>query len=306
MKGSAETAMMGGGGLASAALSLLYLLPIPGLAFLSYFSPLPFFLLGLSYGLRPLYGAVAIATLLVGISGGFFMGSEFFIFSGLGPAFLVNRALLNRVTPSKKRNWYPASFLLRDLTFAAGLIMLIGLGVYLYFTHGGDKQDVVTILLKNLDPQNQIREIEPLLKAILPLLPGFFALSWAVMMLINGTLAQGLLVRFQRNIRPSPTLKDLEAPKMFLILLGLSFLLSFIGLGPLELLGKNTALIMVFPFFLIGLGLVHVWLHKTSYASLGLTLFYFLLILLIWPALFVIFLGILKPWVEKSLPSSKS
>ena len=306
MKVSAEMAMMGWGGLVSATLSLLYLLPIPGLAFLSYFSPFPFFLLGLHFGLRPLYGAVVIATLLVCLIGGFFMGGEFFIFSGLGPAILINRALLNRKTTSKKRIWYPASFLLRDLTIGSGLVMVVGLGVYLYFTHGGDTQDFVTILLKNLDPQNQMREAEPLLRTILPLLPGFFALSWAVMMLINGTLAQMLLVRLQRNLRPSPTLKALEAPKMLLILLGISLLLSLIGMGPLDILGKNTAFVLAFPFFLIGLGLVHVWFHKTSYATLGLTLFYFLLLLLVWPALFVILLGILKPWIEKSPPSSNS
>lgn len=306
MKVSAEMAKMGWGGLASATLSLLYLLPIPGLAFLSYFSPLPFFLLGLSSGLRPLYGAVVIATLLVCLIGGLFTGGEFFIFSGLGPAFLVNRALLNRKTASKKRAWYPASFLLRDLTLSSGLVMLLGLGVYLYFTHGGDTQIFVKMLLKNLDPHNQIREAEPLLRTILPLLPGFFALSWAVMMLINGSLAQGVLVRFQRNLRPSPSLKTLEPPKMFLILFGLALLLSLIGVAPLELLGKNTAFVLAFPFFLIGLGFVHGWFQKTPYATISLTFFYFFLLLLIWPALFVVLLGILKPWIAKSPHSSNS
>jgi hypothetical protein len=103
-------------------------------------------------------------------------------------------------------------------------------------------------------------------------------------------------------LRPSPSLEDLEAPKSFIILLGLSILLSWVGVGSLELLGKSSTVVLILPFFLVGLGVVHRLIQKTPFATAGLTIFYFLLFLFLWPALFVILLGILKPWIEKKIP----
>jgi len=288
------------GGALSTALSVLYLITIPGLVLFSYLAPLPLFLLGLGIGLRPLYGAALIATLFIFLFEGPIPGGEYFLFSALGTAFLVNRALLNRKKSSGEIVWYPASRLLRDFTFAVGFIMVLALGGFLYLTHGGDTQSFVKLIVANFDPQGHMREAEPMLIKLLPILPGFFAFSWGVMMLINGALAQGLLVRFNHNLRPSPSLTDLTVPKSFTIAFGLLVLLSLVGIGYLEIIGKNGAFVLAFPFFLVGLGLVHHWLHKTAYATLGLTLFYFLLGIFLWPIFFVILLGILKPWIEKS------
>lgn len=289
------------GGLLSAALSVLHLFPLPGLVFFSYFTSLPLFMVGLSIGLRPVYSAGLIASLIVLLLEGPYVAGEFFLFSYLGPAFLVNRALLNRTKKSGEISWYPSSFLLRDLTLAAGVVMLIALGFYLYFTQGGDAAILLKPVLKAFDPQGHMKTAEPLLLAILPILPGFFAFSWSLMMFFNATLAQGLLIRFKRNIRPSLSFYDLNVPKSFLIIFGLSLVLSLVGLGSLEILGKNAAFVLTFPFFLVGLSLVHFWLHKTPYSTVGLTVFYFVLILFFWPVLVVILLGILKPWIEKSI-----
>ena len=288
------------GGLSSAALAVSYLLPLPGFILFSYLAPLPLFLLGLGVGLRPLYGAGAIATFLTFLLEGPLAGGQFFLFSALIPAFLVNRALLNRKTSTGEIRWYPASYLLRDFTFSIAFVMLLALGVYFYFTEGEDPQPLIKTLLTILDPQGHMKEAEPILIKLFPILPGFFAFSWGIMILINGALAQGLLVRFKQNLRPSPSLSNLAASKSFLIAFALFILLSFVGVGYLEILGKNGALVLAFPFFLVGLGVIHRWLHKTSYATVGLTVFYFVLSLFLWPIAFVILLGILKPWIEKS------
>jgi len=297
-------AVVGMGGILSAALSLLYLIPIPGLVFLSYLAPLPLFFLGLGVGLRSLYGAGLIATLLIFSLVGPFIAAQFFAFSALGPAFLINRALLQRTKSSGEIAWYPTSYLLRDFSLYSGFVMLLALGAYLYITQTQDVHIIVKNLLEALDPKQQISDLEPLLLKILPTIPGFIAFSWGVMMLLNGTLAQSLLVRLHRNLRPTPNLKDLETPQSFLILLGLSLLLSVIGVGSLEILGKNATIVLIFPFFLVGLGLVHKWLRKTSYTIIGLLVFYALLFVFLWPILFVIVLGIIKPWIEKSAPSN--
>ncbi len=302
MNNSALMAMTIMGGLLSATLSFLHLLPFPGLIFLSYFSTLPLFLIGLGIGLRPLYGAGLVATFLILLVEGPLSTGEFLIFSVLGPAFLINRALLNRKLSSGKITWYPSSLLLRDLTLISGVIMLLALGIFFYLTNGENIHTLIQKLLKVIDPQGHMKSIEPVLVRVFPLLPGFFALSWMGMMLINAVLAQGLLVRFNWNLRPSPSFEDLKVPQNFLIFLGIFLLLSIIGIGFIELLGKNAIFILVFPFFLVGLSLIHHWTNKSPFRTTILTLFYFLLFVFVWPVLIITLLGILKPWVEK-LPS---
>src|SRR5690606_31534662 len=110
--------------------------------------------------------------------------------------------------------------LLRDLTGASALIMLLGVGFYLYFMTGEEGQNLIMKFLKAFDPQNQLKELEPILRELLPFLPGLFAFSWTIMMLINASLAQGLLVRFSKNTRPTPSFQDINIPQNFLIILG--------------------------------------------------------------------------------------
>lgn len=289
------------GGFLSATLSILHLTPFPGLILFSYFAPLPLFLIGLGIGLRSLYGAGLIAAGLVLLLEGPFLAIQFFIFSFLGPAFLTNRALLNRKNSSGKLIWYPSSFLLRDITFASGIVMLLALGTYLYFTYGESTHTLVKNLLETFDPQGYMKDAEPILVKIFPFLPGFFAFSWTIMMLVNAALAQGFLVRFKQNIRPSPSLEGISVPKSFSIALGISFILSLIGVGYVELLGKNVTFILAFPFFFMGLGVVHAWLRKTSHPTVGLTIFYLALSFFIWLALLIVLLGILKQWIEKRI-----
>lgn len=284
------------GGLLSATFFLFQVMLI------TFFAPLPLFLIGLGVGLRPLYGAGLLATTIILLFGGPFFGAEFFAVFVLGPALLVNRALLNRKNSSGKVIWYPSSLLLRDLTYAAVLVMCLALADYIYLTHTVDLHTLVKPFLKSLDPQGHFQDAEAILIKIFPVLPSLFAFFWAGMMLINAALAQGLLVRFKRNLRPSPSFEGLEVPKVFLIGLGFSFILSLVGVGYVEILGKNTAFVLIFPFFVSGLGLIHRGFHKTSFATLGLTVFYFVLLLFLWPAFFVILVGILKPWIEKFIP----
>ena len=294
--------MMIVGGLLSATLSFSHIVFHPGFVFLSYLATLPLFLIGLGGGLSPLYGAAIIASAFVFLMEGFIPGAEFFILSALGPVFLTYRALLYR-KKGEKAHWYPSSYLLRDLTAASTFVMVIALGMYFYFTHGVTPESFIGTFLKTIDPEGTMKGVEPILQMLFPFLPGFLALSWSFMVLINGALAQGVLVRFQKNLRPSPSLQDLKAPKYLSLFLGLSLFLAIFGVETLGIIGKNFTLVFLFPFFLIGLGLIHEWLHKSSFATFALTLFYFCLLVLLWPVFIVVVMGFLKPLIEKATQS---
>ncbi|MBA3814133.1 MAG: DUF2232 domain-containing protein [Alphaproteobacteria bacterium] len=290
------------GGFLSATLCL-FSVTFPSLIFLSYFTSLPLFLLGLGIGLRSLISAGILATGCIFLFQGPLL---FFLFSFVGPAFFVHRALITRKNSSGKISWYPPSFLLRDTTLFAGIIMTLSLGAYIYLTQGENLSTFSTSIVSLLDPQGHIPGAETLLMQIFPFLPGIFTFSWILVMLFNASIAQVFLTLIKANLRPTPSFEAVEMPKSFLITLALSLLLSIVGVGTLELLGKNAALILTLPFFLSGLGIVHFLLHKTAFAKTrlvffycSLLLFYCSLLLFLWPALLVIFLGMLRPWIQK-------
>lgn len=272
--------------------------PLPGLLFLSYFSCLPLFLIGLRIGLPSLYGACLLANILVFLGGVPVEAGQFFIQTLLGPLFLVNRALLHRKNSSGETTWYPSSELLKMFTLSLTVGVFIALGAYAYTLQGKVPTEYIDKFVNLIDPQHQGLEIRALLTKIFPLLPGFFVLSWGTMVLINASLAQGLLVRFNKNLRPSPSLQNLHAPLSFSIAFLSLIALSFVGGGYTELFAKNAACIFALPLFLVGLGMVHRWIYKTTHTTLALT-FLYLLLLFFWPILIVIGLGTLKPWIEK-------
>lgn len=288
------------GGFASAALGLCALVfPFPGAVVLSYFSLLPLFLVGLGLGLRPLYGA---SVLVIALS--FLVDTPLSVLQTmlailLGPIFLVNRALLYRTKSSGEFYWYPSAELLKMFTLSLGAFLILAFGVYFYTTQGEDPQTYILKLLEVLDPQKQIgKDAEYVLATAFPLLPGLFSISWGLMVLINGAMAQGILVRLKKNLRPSPSLETLDVPKSFSLLFAACLLLSFISIGYTDVLAKNLACVLAFPFFLVGLGVGHRLIQKTSHTTIALTLFY-LLLLFFWPILIVMGVGLLKPWIEK-------
>ncbi len=288
------------GGFLSAAIALIPLLPFPILVLLSYFAPLPLLLVGLGVGLRAFYGAGLLATSLILLSGDFLSAGQFFLFSALCPGILLSRILLNRPTSSGKVSWYPSPLILRDFTFLLGAIAVCAFGCYVYTVQTGYLQTLLQPLLTLLNSQGQAREI---FLHLVPFIPGLFAFSWGMTLLVNGILAQGLLVRFQHNLRPTPPLTTLQAPLSFTIAFGVCILLSLVGVGYVDAFGKTGALVLAFPFFLIGLGIIHQWLYRTTYSTLWFTLFYVSLILLTWPIVFAVLLGLLRPWLTKLMPS---
>lgn len=265
--------------------------------FLVYFSFVPLFAVGLGMGLVPLYGATGVAALIIFLGSSLMDVSQFFLQALLGPVFLVNRALLYRQNKKGQTVWYPASQLLVMFSAAMGGILLFALGAYLYVTHGQDPQLYIQQFVQVIDPQGQL-SVRPFFTKILLVLPGLFAVIWGAVMVLNGLVAQGILVRFKKNLRPTPSLNDIQLHPLFSVaFLGCCFV-AWLGLGTLGILAANVACVLSFPLFLVGLSLCRQRIYQTPFKGPLLILFYLLLCFL-WPALFVLMIGILKPWIEK-------
>lgn len=284
------------GGVISALLYALVTRGSLGGILLAYFCQLPLFVIGLSLGTTAsvIAGAVA-ATGVIAVSG--VLGAFVFILVNAAPVvFLVWQGLLTRPDENGNTEWYPPGLLAVGATLY-GLGLLVVAWLWLSVSTGGIEESVRAYLgeVTSTILQGQPAEMQQaLIDNVALILPGTVALSWLVMLVINGVLGQGLVARFERNLRPSPDFAMLELPN-WLTVLGVALVIGAILLpGTLGYFTKSAAFILALPFFLVGLSVIHVAARRISAGTLLLVLFYLLMLLFGWPAVFVAFFGLIE------------
>lgn len=284
------------GGVISALLYALVTRGSLGGVLLAYFCQLPLFVIGLSLGTTAsvIAGTVAAAG-IIAVSG--VLGAFVFILVNAAPVvFLVWQGLLSRPDENGNTEWYPPGLLAVGATLY-GLGLLVVAWLWLSVSTGGIEESVRAYLgeVTSTILQGQPAEMQQaLIDNVAPILPGTVALSWLVMLVINGVLGQGLVARFERNLRPSPDFAMLELPN-WLTVLGVALVIGAILLpGTLGYFTKSAAFILALPFFLVGLSVIHVAARRISAGTLLLVLFYLLMLLFGWPAVFVAFFGLIE------------
>lgn len=271
-----------------------------------YLSPLPLFLAGLGYGgggaiIAGISGAAALL-----LAGGPMLAIAYFLFNAAAPAVLSRVAAWSRTfTDSEGREvveWYPAGYLFVWLA-GLGIALMLLLALLAQTLEGGlsgliPQQLQIDLLAKTIIQAQIQAGSTPMDETVLQnrlirlALPGL-ALYWTLIAIGNSALAQRLLVQFGRQMRPSPDLLNMFLPGFILWPLLGGTLLAFFP-GDLGLIGLVVATLTAIPYFFLGLATVHVISHRLSGRSYVLTAFYILLILLGWPSLLIIGLGIVE------------
>jgi len=265
-------------GLVSGLFQAAVVLPGFGALILAYIAPLPLFLVGLGLGLQ----GTVVAVIVVGILSFPLAGSTYAIIQvlvyGLPIMILCRQALFSRSNSHSQITWYPGGMLLiwlAGIAMAGLLVAVVGLGI---FSDGlMSYADGIIKLFATQLPSLEQREM---LLSLVNYLPAFFAVSWILGMLFNGILAQGLLVRFGKNLRPSPILANIELPAVWAGVLAVAVFLATLD-GLLGVVGKTLAAIAIVPYFLLGLGVVHGFVQTWKARWIVLLLFYSLM--LFWP-----------------------
>ena len=278
--------------------------------FASLIAPLPLFLAGLSSGVISAAigtGVVAITLLLTAN----WLSTLVFILSSAIPVILVTYLALMRRRPKEAEvpeasEWYPADRILIALTgYACVLFLILYAG---FLGHEGGLKTIATARFS--DFIGGPAEADKILKAFGYPFSGeeYIAIMgeyWPIMACLtvipliagNAGFAQRLLVRRGHNARPSPKVIDMALPEAYLLGLMAALILSLIG-GELGYLGRALSIILWVPYFLLGLTVVHAissaWPNRTVF----LTLFYVAMILLLWVAQIVAFLGLLENWLK--------
>lgn len=288
-------------GLVSAALMLLTGLGSLLLSLLVLLSPLPLFLVGLSFGAKATAvagGAGFVATLVAALTygAGFVPGLLFAAMLAVPSVVLVWRALLHREGPDG-REWYPMGLLVRDLAYCGLVLAVIALGLIalggdgLVEAFAGGMQDSLRLIFPEM-PEEQAAPFAAIMARVLP---PFSAIGWMVMMAANLMLGQALARRSKQALRPGFDFAQMDLPNWMPVPFGLTLIAAFMP-GAIGFVGLTVAAIFAVPFFLQGLAVLHVWAGRSGMPALILGLAYGVILVFGWAAVVVTMLGIVEEW----------
>lgn len=291
-----------GGGVLSALLYLSVVTGGMGALILAYLAPLPLLMVGLGSGLRPFAVAATAAVVVVGIFGGILFGMTYAVANGLLVAVIVRQALLARANPDGSLEWYPPGLLLVVMT-GLGLGGLLVAALLTLGDPGGLEGSVRQFLVMGFgdaaagtgeDAESGVTQV---IDSFSQIFPGMVVVSWLTMAIINAALAQGVLMKFGRNLRPPMRVIEVELPHWMPMLLAAAGLLALVGGdGQLGYLALNVVIVLLVPFFFAGLAVVHAFAGGRQARTLLLVVFYFFLLVSGWPIALVIGLGVIEQW----------
>ncbi len=294
---------LGGGGL-SAAASMTFLMGSPAALVFVYLAPLP--LLAVALGLGAKAGAVAGVGgfMVAGLIGGATSAGLYGLLNALPAALVVRQALLQRPTgPAGGVQWYPVGSILGWLTVLGAGIFLTAVLASRAVGEAGIEDSVSTYLDRAfmiMAPALGETERATVVARFTPLFPGFVVTSWLVMTVVNGALAQGLLVRMGRGLRPRTALAALKLPEWMSSLLVASAAVALLAPGELEYIGRNLVIILAVPFFFLGLAVIHALARRAVPLTTLLAVFYFvfygLLLITGWAVMMVAATGLIEQW----------
>lgn len=296
---SKETLFAIGAGVLSAVSALAFLSRAPGSLIAVYLASLPLFMAGLAMGPRAVAIAAAVGFMTAGLFGGAFIAGVFGLMQALPAWLLVKQALLQRPAgPGGQAEWHPIGEALSWLTLlAAALLVIVAVtnigGERSFSGMVSDKLDyILHAMAPHLGDGHRARTVA----VMAPLFPGAVGGSWLIMSVVNAALAQAILVRTKRNLRPTPAYAETTLPQWVSWPLVGAAALALIGSGDLQYTGRNLAMVLAVPFFFVGLAVVHTLARRVAYKGLILAAFYLVLVLSGWAMVAVASIGVVDQW----------
>lgn len=282
-----------GAGLASAAVFLFGLTGSTSSIMLAYLSPLPLFAAALAAGGVTGIVAAVLGTVPVMVVAGPQVGLAYAALAAAPAALLGHLAMLSRSDEAGGIEWYPSSALAGWLCTVglAGLVLLCGLLAGQPAGLSGTAGEMATEFASWL----QVEDKKLFVGMLQPILPGITIASWMLLLVVNGVLAQGLLVALNRAARPSPDIGALTLPRWIAIAGALAALAVILFSGDYSYFARNMLIVIAVPYFLQGLSVVHVLARKLGGDNMVLAIFYVTLVVVGWGvAPVIVLLGLIE------------
>ncbi|GEM_PF-1800246 len=259
-------------------------------------SVIPLFLSGLGWGLANAAIAILTGAIIAGLFVDPMFSITYVVTCGLPVLAIVRQALLWR-EENNKIIWYPASGLM--VCWVLICIALSCVATLLLYMNDELRAELIKqfeLVVAHVRKQGEMFGTVTA-EELIWLMPQFFGPSWGILLLISGCLAQGLLVRFKKNIRPSPEFSGFAMPKWIAVAAVVSVIASLLIQQPGPVIGAIVVTLEI-VFFLQGMAVIHKVSGNWSYRSLVLTAVYLIVILMFWPALVIALLGLTDSWLN--------
>ena len=249
-------------GLASAALFMLVLSGnVIGLL-AAQLIPLPIWLIALAAGPTAAAISVGTAALLLSALIAAPVGIGFLVGFGLPAQFLAWVALMGRNLPGGGREWLSTGWLTTAWVACGAVVIVIAI-----FALPGESsvaeeqiQSAFSRLLETtLGQAGMPTEVSGVIE-MMAAMPAIIVVSWMLVHLVNGVIAQALLVKLGRALRPTPAADSLVLPLDVAAVLAFSAAFAAIGQDPgLAYIGRNLLLVAACAYLLAGFAAVHRW-----------------------------------------------
>ncbi|MDE2030305.1 MAG: DUF2232 domain-containing protein, partial [Alphaproteobacteria bacterium] len=142
------------------------------------------------------------------------------------------------------------------------------------------------------------RQLHDYFMEVARVMPAMSMCMWLFTTVAVMAVAQAFLARRGWNMRPSFSLARLHLPSWIIFAAAIAGLTANFAPAPYDYIGLNIAILMVVPFFFVGLAVVHAAAAQTRASALALTVFYLALILVIHLVLLVALLGAVDQWAD--------
>jgi hypothetical protein len=288
------------GGLLSGLMLGALMTGIPGAMLFLYAVPLPLFLAGLSFGTVASAIAVGAGTGAAFALGGVAVGGLFLALFGAPAILIVWLALSSRTDARTHVEWYPPGKLLGWLSIIAATGFLAA-ALLASDAEGGLEGHIrrmlpqaIQLLFDGPLPEELARQIDQWAG----LFPAMLATVWIGTTVLNAAVAQSVLARRGKAMRPSPDWLMVEAPAWTPYAFSAAVILKAVGPGGFGFVGENLAPVLAMPYFFVGIAVVHALARRTPIRTLALVIFYMILILLgFFAMVLVVALGFAETWL---------
>jgi len=135
-----------------------------------------------------------------------------------------------------------------------------------------------------------------LVERLVPFFPAITVSSWVLMSLVNSVLAQSILTRAGRNLRPAIQYSTISVPEWIYWGIVSAGALALLGSGSFEYTGRNLAAVLAIPFFLVGLSVVHTLARQLRSPGIALGAFYFFMLISSWAIFVAAIIGFFEEW----------
>ncbi len=275
--------------------ALLTLTPV------AFVAPIPLLMAGLSLGFR---------TCVIGVAAGFFAkvyldGFDATLHFGLVQALpsvvIVYLALTQELQVTRDAG--PASGAWRPLGSIAAVLSVFGAcllaATALMTMERGLSHEVaaaITGFFDQLGPSFGGQVKTQYFDKLFPVFPGLITAIMIIMLAANAAIAQAILVRMEKNLRPQTAYVAMELPQWIAWPLVISAAMALVGSGEWEYTWRNVTLIFALPYFFLGLTVVHSLARQVSFTGPILVALYFVVMLELRAALVVAGIGVVEQW----------